>query len=69
MDGFRDFDNGSFDVALRGYDRQQVDEYLNSLRAELTRLREKVDESGEIPGDGSFSEEVNAELETVSGEV
>ncbi|MEE8490570.1 MAG: DivIVA domain-containing protein [Acidimicrobiia bacterium] len=69
MDGFRDLDDASFDVALRGYDRQQVDEHLASLQAELKRLRERVAQPGEIPGDGSYSDEVRVELETVSAEV
>ena len=69
MDGFRDLDDASFDTALRGYDRQQVDEHLASLQAELKRLRERVAQPGEIPGDGSYSDEVRVELETVSGEV
>ncbi|MEE9534754.1 MAG: DivIVA domain-containing protein [Acidimicrobiia bacterium] len=69
MDGFRDLDDASFDTALRGYDRQQVDEHLASLQAELERLRERVAQPGEIPGDGSYSDEVRVELETVSGEV
>ena len=69
MDSFRDLDDASFDAALRGYDRQQVDEHLASLQAELSRLRERVAQPGEIPGDGSYSDEVRIELETVSGEV
>ncbi len=69
MDGFRDLDDASFDIARRGYDRQQVEEHLAALRAELARLRARVAEPGEIPGDGSFPDEVQRQLETVSGEV
>lgn len=68
MDDFRDLSEVEFEIARRGYDREQVDAHLAELRAELTRLK-KLAEAGAELDDGSYPEPVQAELDRVSAEV
>ncbi|MDH3606831.1 MAG: DivIVA domain-containing protein [Acidimicrobiia bacterium] len=66
MNDFRDFEGTEFEIVRRGYDRGAVDSYLSELRAELARLQQ---EPGDVPGDGSYPEPVQAELDRVATEV
>ena len=68
MDDFRDFDDVEFEIARRGYDRDQVDAHLAQVRAEIARLQNLIRGAGESE-DGSYPEPVQAELDRVSVEV
>jgi DivIVA domain-containing protein len=39
-----------FDVALRGYDRRQVDDYLAGLESQLATLRHERESAGDRVG-------------------
>lgn len=69
MNDFRDLAEPEFEVTRRGYDREQVDSVLSELRAELARLQAQLAEPSVVPGDGSYPEPVQAELDRVSEEV
>ena len=69
MNDFRDLEPVEFEIARRGYDRDQVDAHLAELRAELQRLQSQLADSIEAPGDGSYPEPIQEELDRVSTEV
>ncbi|MBT8215282.1 MAG: hypothetical protein HKN74_09030 [Acidimicrobiia bacterium] len=69
MNDFRDLDPVEFEIARRGYDRDQVDAHLGELRAELRKLHAQLADPSELPGDGSYPEPIQEELDRVSTEV
>lgn len=68
MDDFRDLGDIEFEIARRGYDREQVDAYIAELRAEISQLQSAT-AALEHADDGSYPEPVQAELDRVSVEV
>lgn len=69
MSDFRDPGETGLEITRRGYDRDQVDALLASLRARVEELEEQLDETESGSGDGSFPAAVNAELERVTADV
>lgn len=62
--------NHGFDVALRGYDRRQVDDYLAQLESELATLRHERESAGDRVGMlEQRLEQLQVELQTAQRQV